>query len=102
MAEWFRRQPAELLYMGSIPIPGFSTETLYQNDIFEFLWYLRKQGYKETTIKESYSKILKNLTKNCDLNDPEVVSEFIANKHVSCGRKLAFHLLGIDYDCYKK
>jgi hypothetical protein len=71
----------------AIPIPGSSTESLYQNDIINFLWYLKKQGYKETTIKESYSKVLKNIAKNCDLNDPEAVNEFVARKHVSFGRK---------------
>ena len=81
MAEWFRRQPAELLYMGSIPIPSSTTESPYSTDIVNFLWQLKKLGYKETTIKENYSKILKNIAKNCNLNDPEAVSEFIANKH---------------------
>jgi hypothetical protein len=35
MAEWFRRQPAELLYLGSIPSPA-----LWQNPqaIFTYFW----------------------------------------------------------------
>jgi len=82
-----RRQPAELLYMGSTPIPGSRTESLYSSDILSFLWHLKKQGYKETTIEESYAKILKNLSGNCNLNDPETVVEYVATKHVSSGRK---------------
>jgi len=31
---------------------------LYSGDIIDFLWYPKKQGYKDTTIKESCSKIL--------------------------------------------
>ena len=63
--------------MGSIPIPGSSTESLHSSDIVDFLWHLKKQGYKDTTIEESYSKILKNIARNCDLNNPEAVSEFV-------------------------
>ena len=80
MAEWFRRWAADSLYMGSIPIPTSITESPYSADIVNFLWQLRKLGYKETTIKESYSKILKNMAKNCNLNDPEAVCEFIVKK----------------------
>ena len=29
VAEWFRRQPAELLYMGSIPIPSSTYQILF-------------------------------------------------------------------------
>ena len=101
MAEWFRRQPAELLYMGSIPIPSSTTESPYSTDIVNFLWQLKKLGYKETTIKESYSKILKNIAKNCNLNDPEAVSEFIANKHVSSGRKELIVNCYLNYCKYK-
>jgi hypothetical protein len=31
VAEWFRRQPAELLYMGSIPIPGSTMRFFYES-----------------------------------------------------------------------
>jgi len=46
---------------------------LYSSDIIDFLWHLKKLGYKDTTIEESYSKIFKNIAKNCDLNDPEAI-----------------------------
>ena len=63
--------------MGSTPIPGSKNESLYSGDLTSFLWHLKKQGYKDTTIEESYSKILKNIARNCDLNNPEAVSEFV-------------------------
>jgi integrase len=101
VAEWLRRWAADSLYMGSIPIPGSNTESLYQNNIFDFLWHLKKQGYKETTIKESYSKVLKNIAKNCDLNNPEAVNEFVAKKHVSSGRKELIVNCYMNYCRYK-
>jgi len=48
---------------------------------------LKKEGYKDSTIEESYSKVLKNVAKNYNLNDSEAVNEFVAKKHVSSGRK---------------
>jgi hypothetical protein len=101
VAEWFRRQPAELLYMGSIPIPSSITESPHSTDIINFLWKLKKLGYKDTTIKESYSKILKNIAKNCNLNDTEAVREFMAKKHVSSGRKELIVNCYLNYCKYK-
>ena len=86
VAERFRRQPAELLYVGSIPIPSSTTEPLY-SDIAQFLWELKKRGYRETTIVQNYAKILKQLSKNCNLNNPESVLCFLATKEISEGRK---------------
>jgi hypothetical protein len=48
--------------MGSTPIPGSKAEPPYS--IPSFLWDLKKEGLKESTIKENYAKILKNLEKN--------------------------------------
>jgi pantothenate kinase len=50
---------------GSTPIPGFYTEPLYSNDVIEFLWTLRRKGYKESTIVRNYAKVLKHLVKHC-------------------------------------
>jgi hypothetical protein len=47
VAEWLKRRPAEPFNMGSIPIPGSKAE-----------------GYKESTIVQNYTKILKHLEKN--------------------------------------
>jgi len=70
-----------------IPSPAPTTESLYSNDILSFLWHLKKRGYKESTIKENYSKILRHLARHCNLNNPESVVEYVAKKHVSSGRK---------------
>ena len=85
MAEWFRRQPAELLYVGSIPIPSSNTEPLYS--IVNFLWELKKEGLKETTIKGNYGKVLKNLEKNCNLRNPDSILGYLASREMSEGRK---------------
>jgi hypothetical protein len=66
--------------MGSIPIPSSTTESLYSGNIVEFLWALRKKGYKDSTIKENYSKVLKNISKNCNLDDPDSVLFYVATK----------------------
>jgi hypothetical protein len=58
VAERFRRRPAEPLYMGSTPIPGSNAESLYSSNIVEFLWTLKKEGLKESTIKGNYAKVL--------------------------------------------
>jgi len=36
-----------------------------------FLWELKKEGLKETTIVQNYSKVLRNLEKNCNLRNPD-------------------------------
>jgi hypothetical protein len=72
--------------MGSIPIPSSTTEPLY-SDIAAFLWDLRKKGYKETTIVQNYTKILKQLSKKSSLNNPDSVLSFLATKEISNGRK---------------
>ncbi len=98
MAEWFRRQPAELLYMGSIPIPSSLNSSLYNRDgsgdVVNFVWELKKRGYKETTIRQNYAKILKQLSKDCNLNNPESVLIYLATKDISEGRK------ELIVDCY--
>ena len=55
--------------------------------IFEYVWWLKKQGYSETTII-GRSKLLKVLVKRgADLNDPESIKAVIANQPWSEGRK---------------
>jgi hypothetical protein len=73
--------------VGSIPIPGFYTKSLYSSNIAEFLWTLKKEGLKESTIKGNYAKVLKNLEKNCSLTNPDSVLGYLASKEVSEGRK---------------
>ncbi|MCW4022956.1 MAG: site-specific integrase, partial [Candidatus Bathyarchaeota archaeon] len=96
------RWAADSLYKGSIPFPTSTTVSLdCLEDIVNFLWNLKKRGYKETSIKQTYSKVLKNIARNCDLNNPEQVSEFIADKHVSCARKELIVNCYINYCKYK-
>ena len=73
--------------MGSIPIPSFGNSSLYKNDLTPFLWELKKRGYRESTIVENYAKILKNLAKNCILDNPDSVLTYLATKEISEGRK---------------
>ncbi len=73
--------------MGSTPIPGLYTPSLYSEDITKFLWSLKKQGYKDTTITQNYSKVLKNIAKSTQLNNPDAVLAYIASKDISEGRK---------------
>ena len=72
--------------MGSTPIPGSNAEPLY-SDIATFLWSLKKEGLKESTIVCNYSKVLRHLAKNCRLNDPDSILSYLASKEVSEGRK---------------
>jgi integrase len=87
VAERFRRRPAEPLYVGSTPIPGSNSESLYSNDISMFLWALKKEGLKESTIIGNYSKVLRNLAKYSSLNNPDSVLSYLASMEVSEGRK---------------
>ena len=69
--------------MGSIPIPSSNDPSLCKNDLAPFLWDLKKRGYRESTIIENYAKILKNLAKNCILDNPDSVLTYLANKEIS-------------------
>jgi len=55
--------------------------------LFNFAWYLKKEGYAESTI-QSQTKLLKILAKRgADLRDPESVKDVIARQNWSSGRK---------------
>ena len=67
--------------------------------IFQFAWWLKKQGYAETTIKGRV-KLLRVLVKRrANLYDPESIKEVIANQSWSPGRK---NLAVVAYDSYLK
>ena len=72
VAEWFRRQPAELLYMGSIPIPSSTTEHI------DFLVYLR-QHIRECT-SETYIKRIGRLAKVGDADNQNRVVALVVHK----------------------
>ena len=46
--------------------------------IIEFLWWMKKQGYKETTIVSRGTRLRRLVNLNADLNNPESVKETIA------------------------
>jgi predicted RNA-binding Zn-ribbon protein involved in translation (DUF1610 family) len=55
--------------------------------IVQYLWYMKKQGYAETTT-QTYFHILEMLQrKNANLNDPESVKEVLAKHDCGKGRK---------------
>jgi integrase len=91
VAERFRRQPAELLYVGSIPIPS---STLAHID---FLNYLR-QHIRECTAK-TYLKRLTRLAKIGNLDNPEQMKNLICTYQSTESYK---ELLTNAYDYYVK
>lgn len=63
------------------------TDSNVHGELVNFSWWMKKQGYKETTI-ESYRYALKYLIQlNADLRDPESVKEVLAKTEVSNARK---------------
>ncbi|MCW4030325.1 MAG: tyrosine-type recombinase/integrase [Candidatus Bathyarchaeota archaeon] len=48
--------------------------------ILEFLWYMKKQGYKETTIISRGVRLRRLIALGADLNNPESVKETIAKQ----------------------
>ncbi|MGB9760128.1 MAG: hypothetical protein ACPLZG_09915, partial [Thermoproteota archaeon] len=70
---------------GATEIENVSSEA--KSKLLEFAWWLKKQGYKESTIT-SKVKLLKILVKRgANLSDPESVKEVIARQEWSEGRK---------------
>ena len=76
-----------------IPHPAPNVE--HTDHILNFLWFLKKEGYKESTIL-NYSKSLRDIAKHVNLDDPEAVKDYIAKKPVSDARK------EIIVNCYDK
>lgn len=64
------------------------TKAEIKGKLVEYLWYLKKQGYAESTSKTYYG-ILKHLAKQqININDPESVKKYIAIKETwGKGRK---------------
>jgi len=63
------------------------TESDMKSKILDYAWWMKKQGYKETTI-ESYVWALKNLIlQHADLGESETVKEVLAKQAVSNARK---------------
>ena len=49
----------------------------------EFLWYMKKQGYSEETIKTYASAVRKLVKANLNLMNPEDIKEFLAKQNFS-------------------
>jgi len=71
-------------------LAGSTEKTNLKGELVNFMWQMKKQGYKTTTIT-SYADTLKSLIKrNADLSNPESVKEVLAetswsntHKHVA-------------------
>ena len=57
-----------------------------KDKLFATAWYMKKNAYAESTI-EATAKRLRILAKNCNLENPENVKAFIAQKNCSNGYK---------------
>ncbi|MCW3983197.1 MAG: site-specific integrase [Candidatus Bathyarchaeota archaeon] len=55
--------------------------------IFEFLWWMKKQGYAEATIEGDVKLIEVLVKRGANLYDPESIKEVIAKQSWSTGRK---------------
>lgn len=66
--------------------------------LFNYSWYLQKQGRKETTIL-TYTNALKSLSRYCDLSDSEEVKGIIATKFKTNTTK---RLITFSYSAYLK
>lgn len=49
-------------------------------EIIEFIWYMKKQGYKESTYLSRDRRLRRLVNLGADLNNPESVKETIANQ----------------------
>jgi integrase len=63
-------------------VAGESTTTKSNSEakILEFLWWMKKQGYKETTIISRGIRLRRLISLKADLNNPESVKEAIAKQ----------------------
>jgi len=51
------------------PPPSSTAESI--DSIAMFLWQLKKEWYKKSTIKQNYAKVLKHIGKNRSINNPD-------------------------------
>ncbi|MEM2687896.1 MAG: hypothetical protein QW796_06070, partial [Thermoproteota archaeon] len=58
-----------------------------QSKILEFLWWMKKNGYKESTITDRGRRLRRLIKLGANLFDPESVKEVIANQSWSEARK---------------
>ena len=82
---WLGRRPDTAKVAGTNPAQPI-TAKLATNNIPSHLLQLQKEGYAKWTII-SHGRILRHLSKNCDINNPDAVTLFISEKEVSPARK---------------
>ena len=63
------------------------TKAGIKGKIVEFLWWMKKQGYKESTIISRAARLRRLINLGADLYDPESVKEVIAKQEWSESRK---------------
>lgn len=83
-------------------VAGELTTTKSSSDtrIADFLWYMKKQGYKETTIISRGVRLRRLIALGADLNNPESVKETIAKQeHWKDSMK---EVMVFAYDLYAK
>jgi len=56
------------------------TEAELQGKIVEFLWWMKKQGYKETTIRGKGSRLRRLVKLGANLFEPESIKEILATQ----------------------
>ena len=75
--------------------PIFIEPETFESKIFFTLWELKKEGYADTSIKTTDTR-LRYLTKHCDLDSPESVKSYIASKECTMAYKQGL------VDCYDR
>jgi len=70
---WYDRSVGIAEAAGSNPAPSTTSE----HRLFEVVWKLKTLGYSERTLK-GYSKRLRMLSRNTNINNPESVKNYIA------------------------
>ncbi len=66
---------------------GHTTQAEIKGKLVDFAWYMKKQGYAESTTKSRTKLIKRLMTLHADLFDPESVKEVIAKQSWCDGRK---------------
>jgi len=86
--------------------PGQTSQVDVKGALVQFMWWLKKQGYSDATVKTRV-KILKQLAKTCNVFDPEDVKKTIAtwetwsegHKQVAVQAYTSFlEMLGLKWD----
>jgi integrase/predicted RNA-binding Zn-ribbon protein involved in translation (DUF1610 family) len=89
----------EAIGKSKIGLAGATKQT-FEGKIVEFLWWMKKQGYKETTIISRGSRLRRLVKLNAKLNDPDNVKEIIATQQ--CWSEARKEAMVYAYDLFAK